>query len=110
MRIARIYDEPSGGTRILVDRLWPRGVSKAAANLDGWAKDLAPSNELRKAYHAGMSWDAFEARYRMELEDADPSALAALLGANVVLLTAARHSPNYADILMSVVLDRQAQT
>ncbi len=104
MRIARIYESASGGRRILVDRLWPRGVSKEAAKLDAWAKELAPSNELRKAYHAGMEWDQFEAQYRMELEDAD---LAEIEGEDVVLLTAAKHSPNHAHILMAVAEERQ---
>ncbi len=78
MRLKRIYDGPApdDGPRVLVDRLWPRGVTKERAALHLWAKDLAPSNELRKAVHAGdVSWDDFPARYRMELEDADLSVI-----------------------------------
>ena len=60
--IKRIYDEPSpeDGYRVLVDRLWPRGLSKEAAALDRWAKEVAPSPELRKAWHAASDaeWGA----------------------------------------------------
>jgi len=70
--IKRIYDEPakSDGFRILVDRLWPRGVSKAAAKIDLWAKILTPSSELRKWFHADKTrHDEFVTRYTAELED-----------------------------------------
>ncbi|MGH9006720.1 MAG: DUF488 domain-containing protein, partial [Acidimicrobiales bacterium] len=52
LQVARIYDEPSpnDGARVLVDRLWPRGLSKAAAHLDEWVKEIAPSTELRRWY------------------------------------------------------------
>jgi uncharacterized protein YeaO (DUF488 family) len=65
----RIYDEPSpdDGLRVLVDRLWPRGVKKD--RIDEWAKDLAPSTELREEFHAGdFDFEEFRARYRIELE------------------------------------------
>ncbi len=67
----RIYDEPSGddGTRVLVDRLWPRGVSKEAARLDEWARDVAPSDALRKEFHGHPDcWNEFRQRYRAELD------------------------------------------
>lgn len=70
LRIKRVYEpvEPGDGFRVLVDRLWPRGVSKERAALDLWAKDVAPSPELRTAvHHEGMPWDAFETAYRAEL-------------------------------------------
>lgn len=66
----RVYDDPapSDGFRVLVDRLWPRGVSKERADLGLWAKDVAPSDALRTQFHhEGMTWDAFEAAYRAEL-------------------------------------------
>jgi uncharacterized protein YeaO (DUF488 family) len=75
----RVYDPPSraDGARVLVDRLWPRGVSKDAAKLRAWLKDLAPSDELRKWYHARPSqWLAFRKRYLEELRT--PEAGAAL--------------------------------
>ena len=76
----RIYEppEPSDGRRILIDRLWPRGLSKDAARLDFWAKAAAPSHELRRWYrHDPSKWDAFRRRYFAELE-ANPGALADL--------------------------------
>lgn len=74
-RVKRVYDEPeaSDGRRVLVDRLWPRGVSKQAAEIDEWAKEVTPSTELRKWYHADPDHRRaeFENRYRAELaEDA----------------------------------------
>jgi uncharacterized protein YeaO (DUF488 family) len=70
--LARVYDGPDAGVgqRILVDRLWPRGVSKEAAALDLWCKEIAPSTELRKWYaHVPERFDEFIARYRIELDD-----------------------------------------
>src|SRR3546814_12276611 len=67
--LLRIYDEPDGGYRVLVDRLWPRGVSKAEAALDEWLKDVAPSTELRRWYgHDVARFDEFAHRYRAELQ------------------------------------------
>jgi len=71
IRIKRIYEEASGddGLRVLVDRLWPRGISKEEANLDRWEKDLAPTNELRKWFgHDPERWEEFLRRYRVEVE------------------------------------------
>jgi uncharacterized protein YeaO (DUF488 family) len=68
--IKRVYELPSphDGARVLVDRLWPRGLSKEVAALDGWLKDLAPSDELRKWYHAHPEqWSKFRERYLKEL-------------------------------------------
>ena len=73
----RVYDEPlrSDGARVLVDRLWPRGISKEAAQLTEWLKDLAPSDELRKWYHARPSqWLAFRRKYLEELRAPEASA------------------------------------
>jgi len=70
VQIKRVYVEPSpgDGVRILVDRVWPRGVSKGQAHLDAWRKDLAPSATLRKWFgHDPKKWDDFRTRYRMEL-------------------------------------------
>src|SRR5512146_658199 len=75
--IKRVYDPPSrsDGARVLVDRLWPRGVSKDAAKLTAWLKDLAPSDELRKWYHARPSqWLAFRKKYLEELRAPEASA------------------------------------
>jgi uncharacterized protein YeaO (DUF488 family) len=68
--IKRVYDEweESDGCRILVDRLWPRGLSKERAKIDHWLKDVAPSNELRKWYgHDPEKWPEFKRRYYEEL-------------------------------------------
>ena len=80
IRLKRAYlpASPEDGTRILVDRLWPRGVSKARAALDGWNKDVSPSTGLRQWFnHDPARWDEFRTRYRAELQ-AHPEALAAL--------------------------------
>ncbi len=71
LRTKRIYEAASGGdgVRILIDRLWPRGVSRDAAAIDLWAKDLAPSSELRTWYqHDHAKWPEFRKRYFAELD------------------------------------------
>jgi uncharacterized protein YeaO (DUF488 family) len=70
LSIKRIYEpaSPSDGRRVLVDRLWPRGVSKARARLDDWMKEVSPSPELRQWFdHRADRWDEFRRRYREEL-------------------------------------------
>ena len=70
IRIRRIYDQvaPGEGYRILIDRLWPRGISKEKAGWDEWMKEIAPSNELRKWYnHDPGKWTEFKRQYRNEL-------------------------------------------
>ena len=79
MKIKRVYDAPDSGdgARILVDRLWPRGVSKAAAGIELWLKDISPSDDLRKRFHGqAESWDAFLQAYADELNG--PAAQAAV--------------------------------
>ncbi|OIJ36384.1 hypothetical protein BK826_02850 [Rothia kristinae] len=76
-RIKRIYAEPSesDGARVLVDRVWPRGVAKEAAQLAQWAKELAPSTELRKWYgHDPERFEEFSRRYREELRGPEQQA------------------------------------
>jgi uncharacterized protein YeaO (DUF488 family) len=75
--IKRIYDLPAAddGARVLVDRVWPRGISKQAARLTAWHKEVAPSSALRKWFgHDPQRWNEFQARYRAEL-DANATAL-----------------------------------
>ena len=70
VRIKRAYEPPSpqDGTRVLVDRLWPRGVKKADAGISQWMKEVAPSNELRKWFgHDPQRWAEFRRRYKAEL-------------------------------------------
>lgn len=77
--LKRVYDAPSplDGARVLVDRLWPRGLTKEAAAVELWMKDIAPSNELRKWYHAHpVQWAKFREKYLAELNtDAAHAAL-----------------------------------
>ncbi len=71
VKIKRIYDEPApgDGRRVLIDRLWPRGISKDEAGIDEWLKEVAPSDELRKWFgHEPARWEEFRRRYREELK------------------------------------------
>jgi len=71
VRVRRVYDppDPADGQRVLVDRLWPRGLSKSAAALDEWLKAVAPSDELRRWYgHEPSKFPAFQERYQAELQ------------------------------------------
>ena len=72
VKVRRVYEEPDpgDGIRVLVDRIWPRGLTKARAALDEWCKDVAPSDELRKWYgHVPDRFEEFGRRYRLELQD-----------------------------------------
>jgi uncharacterized protein YeaO (DUF488 family) len=72
IRIARVYEPPGkrDGWRVLVDRLWPRGLRKDAARVDDWMKEIAPSNALRKWFgHKPERWVEFQKRYRAELAE-----------------------------------------
>ena len=111
--VARVYDEPGnqrGRRRVLVDRLWPRGMARAAAPFDDWAKDLAPSSALRKWYgHVPERFDEFARRYREELEE--PQALRPLdelrhvaTRSGVVLLTATRDVDRSGAVVLRQVL------
>ena len=69
--LKRIYEKPSpeDGYRVLVDRIWPRGMAKDKAKLDEWMKAVAPSDQIRKSFHAGtLSWGEFRTRYLSELK------------------------------------------
>jgi len=72
IRVKRVYETPKkeDGYRVLVDRLWPRGMKKEAAKIDLWMKDVAPSDALRKSFHHdAMMWPIFEKKYRAELKN-----------------------------------------
>jgi uncharacterized protein YeaO (DUF488 family) len=96
VQVKRIYDAPArgDGRRVLVDRVWPRGVSKDRAELDLWCKDVAPSAELRKWYgHDPDKFAEFRSRYLKELEAAGAAAALAELAATagrLTLLTASK--------------------
>ena len=82
VNIKRIYDPPehTDGKRILVDRLWPRGLAKEKAKVHLWMREIAPSNELRRWYgHDPRKWPEFKSKYIAELE-ANPEAIKELLG------------------------------
>ncbi|MDE1918406.1 MAG: DUF488 domain-containing protein [Sphingomonadales bacterium] len=110
IRIKRAYAPPAkeDGSRILVDRLWPRGLRREAAALTLWLKDIAPSPELRRWFnHDPKRWADFSARYRQEL-DANPVAvaqLAALLhGGVATLLYAARDEQHNHALVLAAYL------
>lgn len=96
--IKRIYEQPghNDGTRVLVDRVWPRGVAKAEAQLDDWIKDVAPSSELRRWFgHDPEKFEEFTQKYRQELAGDDAEAAIARLkqavtGNRLTLLTATK--------------------
>jgi uncharacterized protein YeaO (DUF488 family) len=112
VQVGRVYDAPSAedGRRILVDRLWPRGLSKEHAALDDWCKAVAPSDELRRWYdHDPERFDEFAARYREELEEPERAAalegiVAAAQAGTISLLTATKElSLSHAPIIAAIV-------
>lgn len=108
VRVRRVQDDPQrqDGTRVLVDRIWPRGVSKTRAALDEWCKDVAPSTELRRWYaHDPDKFEEFGRRYRDELDGSEQAAALERLrtvaaGGRLTLLTASKR----ADISQATVL------
>lgn len=105
--IKRVYDPParSDGSRILVDRLWPRGLSKRKAALDGWDKDVAPSPALRKWFdHRPERFAEFKTRYRAELKGSQAvKALRAMTGKVTLLYGARDPKVNHAVVLAAVL-------
>ncbi|MEU9670724.1 DUF488 family protein [Streptomyces bobili] len=102
VRVRRVYGppEPGDGVRVLVDRLWPRGLAKDAARVDEWPKGLTPSNELRRWYHAGEgSYEEFARRYEAELAEPEAAGLLdhvrELAGAKPVTLLTAVKEPEH---------------
>jgi uncharacterized protein YeaO (DUF488 family) len=114
IRVKRAY-EPAAkgdGRRVLVERLWPRGVSKARLRLDEWAKDVAPSAALRRWFgHDPKRWSGFRSRYYAELR-AHPAAWRPLLAAarrgRVTLIYAAHDVAHNGAIALKAFLDRRA--
>jgi uncharacterized protein YeaO (DUF488 family) len=110
LAIKRVYDKPDAtdGTRILVDRLWPRGLSKKKAALDGWNKDVAPSPALRKWFdHRPERFVEFRKRYRAELKgNASVAELRAVKGKLTLLYGAKDPNINHAVVLASVLKRR----
>lgn len=112
VRIKRIYEKraPTDGYRVLVDRIWPRGIKKADAALDQWARELAPTTALRKWFaHDPRRWSSFGTRYRAELaqraQELEALRQRAARG-RVTLLFAARNKRfNHAVVLQDVIAD-----
>lgn len=111
IRLKRVYEPPSrtDGARILVDRLWPRGLTKERAAVTLWLKDVAPSTELRKWFgHAPARWKQFQVRYRKELrEKKDALELLKREGNahSVTLVYAARDEQHNEAVVLKRVLD-----
>ena len=113
VKLKRAYERPSAvdGTRVLVDRLWPRGIKKANANIDHWVKELAPSTELRKWFgHEPARWQEFRKRYAAELRQHgdEVDRLRDLARAGPITLVYAAHDEvhNDAVVLRDTLLDR----
>ncbi|MGH3381816.1 MAG: DUF488 domain-containing protein [Actinoallomurus sp.] len=113
--VVRVYDDTdaaSGGTRVLIDRVWPRGVSKEAARLDLWLKDVAPTTELRRWFgHDPAKFTEFRRRYEAELSRPPASTALARLRdladrEHVTLVTSTRDVPHsHATVLAGLLND-----
>ena len=115
--IKRAYDPPArnDGKRVLVDRLWPRGLSREAAALDLWLKEIAPSTELRKWFgHDPDRWEEFQRRYEAELGDAAAPAVDQLLDllkdGPVTLIYGARDTEHNDAVVLADFLRRRSRT
>lgn len=115
IRLKRAYEpkEPTDGTRILIDRLWPRGVTKTAAAIDQWVKEIAPSTALRKWFgHDPARWEEFRNRYAAEIHD-HPDELRELRdqarqGPITLVYSAHDEAHNDAVVLRDILLGRTA--
>jgi uncharacterized protein YeaO (DUF488 family) len=116
IKLKRIYDQPAAndGLRFLVDRVWPRGLSKERLALDGWLRDVAPTDELRRWFsHEDARWDEFRRRYIVEL-NANPQAHALLqeavraqsAGKDLTLLYAARDREHNQAVVLKDYLEK----
>src|SRR5947209_17132119 len=116
IRLKRAYEEPQqeDGRRYLIDRLWPRGRSKASLKLDGWLKEAAPSQELRRWFqHDPAKWDEFRRRYCNEL-DAKPEAWMTLVHAArqgpITLIYSARDAEHNNGIVLAEYLAQKMKS
>lgn len=113
VEIKRAYEKPSraDGQRVLVDRLWPRGLKKENARIDHWLKNLAPSDELRKWFHVSANWTVFKKRYFRELSSSEASAdletLYGLMGSHdrVTLVFASRDAEHNNAVALKELLE-----
>ena len=113
IQVKRVYEpaDPQDGTRVLVDRLWPRGLTKEQVKADLWLKEAAPSSELRKWFHQNMQqWEVFQRRYLVELEGQTEAVAKLLELANenrLTLLFSSREAEhNHAMVLKEYLLAR----
>lgn len=117
LQIKRAYEPASkdDGYRVLIDRLWPRGIAKARFVLDQWAKELAPSTELRKSFgHDPSRWREFRARYRLELRRPEARATLEELArrarrSTVTLLYSARDEEHNNAVVLKEILEGSAR-
>ena len=115
VQLKRVYEKPSesDGARILVERLWPRGLTKQRAAVDVWMKDVAPSAELRKWFgHDPAKWREFQARYRKELrghKDAVKTLAQKCADGPVTLVFAAHDEEHNAAVVLKSVLERRGK-
>ena len=114
IRLKRVYEEPSesDGTRILVDRLWPRGLAKERAKVDVWLKEIAPSTELRKWFnHEPVKWPEFKKRYQAEISN-NTEELAALerhlANEKVTIVYGAKDEEHNDAVVIKQYLDKKA--
>ncbi len=116
--LKRAYEEPAGsdGFRVLVDRLWPRGIKKADLCLDAWVKDIAPSTELRKWFHHDPKrWTAFCKRYKAELKSPTLQAKiaetlqAAKKHSTITLIYAAKDTEHNEAVVLQPIFKRRAR-
>jgi uncharacterized protein YeaO (DUF488 family) len=118
VRVGRVYDERTerDGTRVLVDRLWPRGLTKDRADLDEWCKQIAPSAALRRWYgHDPNRFTEFARRYRLELDDPERAEHLQHLRElarrqTLTLLTATRHVDTSEAAVLADLLNPEART
>lgn len=113
IKLKRVYEKPekADGLRILVDRLWPRGLTKAKARLDLWPKEIAPSTELRKWFgHDPEKWKEFQRRYRAELKS-HPDEVKLIKGkareGTVTLLYGARDQEHNEALVLQQLLEKK---
>ena len=120
IRCKRIYEapDPKDGRRVLVDRIWPRGVTRGAASIDEWHKEIGPSTELRSWFaHRTDRWPQFVLRYKTEMTEAEPRSLLQRLlefadEAPLTLLYSARDVSHNQAVVIAEVLEemRRART
>jgi uncharacterized protein YeaO (DUF488 family) len=115
IQIKRVYDPPApeDGPRFLVERLWPRGMSKSKLPIEGWLKEVAPSPDLRRWYAHDLSkWDEFQRRYRAELDHhfhAESPLLRAAGRGNVTLLYSARDRLHNSALVLQAYLEERLE-